>query len=75
MKKTQIQLHYDNEGDFLEIFLGSPKKGYFNDIGDDIFQRIDEKSGEIIGLAVFNFKKRTKNFKNINLSLPFELKV
>jgi uncharacterized protein YuzE len=70
-----MHIHYDQKGDFLEIRMGQPTKGHFNDIGDDLFERIDEKTGKVTGLAVFNFKKRTKNLKDIDLTLPFRFEM
>tara|TARA_Y100000310_G_scaffold324156_1_gene385659 strand:- start:499 stop:735 length:237 start_codon:yes stop_codon:yes gene_type:complete len=75
MKKNNLRVYYDEEGDFLEIGIGKPVKGYFKDLGDDIFERRDEKTDEIKGYAIFNFKKRTKKLKDINISLPEELKI
>lgn len=74
MKKEKLQIHYDQEGDFLEIRIGKPAKGIFEDMGDDIFRRIEENSGKINGLAIFNFKKRTK-LKDLTIDLPVELKL
>ena len=68
-------MHYDEEGDFLEIRTGKPTESIYEDIGEDIFQRIDEKTGEIRGFAVFNFKKRTENLKDIDMPLPVKLKI
>ena len=68
-----MHIHYDNEGDYLEIRVGKPKEGYFNEVGNDMFERIDEKTGKVIGLAIFNFKKRTKKFKDIDVCLPFKV--
>ena len=69
--KSKMHIHYDQEGDFLEIRVGQPKEGHFNEVGDDIFERVDEKSGKVVGLAIFNFKKRTQNMKDLDVSLPF----
>ncbi len=68
-----MYIHYDDEGDYLEIRVGKPKEGYFNEIGNDMFERVDEKTGKIIGLGIFNFKKRAK--KEIDFSLPFKVEI
>ncbi|MBI2672927.1 DUF2283 domain-containing protein [Candidatus Woesearchaeota archaeon] len=76
MKLTEdMQIHHDEEGDFLEIRIGKPTKSYFNQIGDDLFERIDEKTGKIKGFAIFNFKKRTEHLHDINVSLPLKLEI
>ena len=51
-------VHYNTEGDFLEIRFGKPTESYYEDIGDDIFKRIDEKTKKVRGYAFFNVKKR-----------------
>ena len=42
-----LSIYYDKEGDLLEIRIGKPTIGYFKDLGNDIFERIDEKTGEM----------------------------
>jgi len=56
--KEKMFVHYDAEGDFLEIRFGKPTESYYEDIGDDIFKRIDEKTKKVRGYAFFNVKKR-----------------
>ena len=56
--KEKMFVHYDAEGDFLEIRFGKPTESYYEDIGDDIFKRIDEKNKKVRGYAFFNVKKR-----------------
>lgn len=73
--KKNMHVYYDEEGDLLEIRLGKPTIGYLKDLGKDTFERIDEKTGEINGFLIFNFKKRSENLKPIDVALPVELKV
>ena len=73
--KEGLNVCYDENGDFLEIRIGKPTVGYLRDVGDDVFERIDEKTGEIRGFAIFNFKKRTEKLKPVEVSLPFKLKI
>lgn len=73
--KDKLNIYYDGDGDFLEIRIWKPTESIYEDIGDDIFQRIDEKTGQIKGFAIFNFKKRTENLKDIDVPLPVELKI
>lgn len=71
--KDKLSIHYDEEADFLEIRIGNPTKSYFEDIGNDIFERLDEKTKAIKGFAIFNFKKRTENLNDINVNLPVKI--
>jgi hypothetical protein len=73
--KGKLHIYYDKEGDFLEFTAGKPTKGYLKDVGHDVFERIDEKTGEVRGLAIFNFKKRTAKLKPIDVSLPVKIKL
>ena len=73
--KNKLNIYYDKEGDFLELRIGKPTQSVYNAIGNDIFQRVDEKTGEIRGFAVFNFKKRTEKLKEVEVPLPSQLKI
>ena len=68
-----LSIYYDKEGDLLEIRIGKPTIGYFKDLGNDIFERIDEKTGEIRGFSILNFKKRAEKVANINIPLPSKM--
>lgn len=69
----QAKVWYDKEGDFLEITTET-KKGSFKAIGNDIFERVDEK-GKPIGVAIFNFLKRfEKGAAEIPLPIMMTLK-
>lgn len=62
-----INVRYDEEGDFLEV-SSEKKKGYFEDLGNGIFERVDE-NGNTIGFAILNTKKR----EDKEISVPFEI--
>lgn len=62
-----LNVRYDEEGDFLEV-LSEKKKGYFKDLGNGIFERVDE-DGKTIGFAILNTKKRDEQ----EISIPFEI--
>lgn len=69
---AKMRLWLDEEADFLEISM-SRRKGFFRDVGDDVFERVDSK-GNIIGFAIFNFRKRSK-LRDEKITLPFRLKI
>jgi len=71
--KGKLNLYYDEEGDFLEINIGKYKEGYFKNLGDGIFERIDKKTNQATGIAIMGFKKRTEKLKDIILKLPIEV--
>ncbi len=66
-----INIYYDEDGDFLEITKGDISNCYFDNLGDGIFQVIDKKTKEVKGIAVHNFKARSKS-DSIQLKLPFQ---
>ena len=53
----KMTIWYDEEGDYLELSIEPKRKGYFRDIGNDVWERVDGK-GNIIGIAIQNFKER-----------------
>lgn len=64
-------IHYDAEADFLEIRFGEPTEAYYEDIGEDTFERRDEQTGEVKGYAFFNIQKRKeKHPQDIEVPLP-----
>lgn len=60
----RLSVWFDEEGDFLEITLDD-EKGFFNDLGDGVFERVDEE-GNTIGFAVLNVTARKDR------ELPFD---
>ncbi len=72
MKQKKLELYYDMEADILEITIGEPSSCYFDEVGDDLFEAHDEKTGELKGYKVFNFLKRGgfNELKKIKISLP-----
>ena len=63
----KMSIWYDKEGDFLEVTF-RVAKGYMRDLGDDIFERVDEE-GKVIGFAIFNFSKRDQQTVEVPLEL------
>jgi len=63
-----MHIHYDPEGDILEIRFGTPTTCYYKELDDDISQRIDEETGEIKGYMIFSLGKRGI----VNFELPVE---
>lgn len=73
--KGEMNIYYDEEGDFLEIQIGNYSEGYFRDIGEGIAERVDEKTGEITGLAILSFRKRTEQTKELKIHLPLNIEL
>ena len=73
--EEKMNIYYDEEGDFLEITAGEINNCYFDNLGNGTFRIIDKSTKEVKGIAIFNFKARTKNLDEIKVSLPFKLKI
>ena len=69
----EMRIYYDEEGDYLEIFVGDSRPNYGEDIGDDVTLFKDQETDEVIGMGILNFRKRAKNLKDIELKLPFKV--
>lgn len=71
----KMSIHYDPEGDYLEVRFGKPSPAFFENRGDDIFIRKDRKTNEVKGYAIFNVKKRAlaKQHQDIEVELPLEM--
>ena len=76
-----MRVHYDEEGDFLEIGVGKPTKCYAEEVKPGVFIRIDEKSEEVKSIGILSFKKGTKEvilkrvLKQLGISIPLEISV
>lgn len=66
-----MNIYYDEEGDFLEITNGDISNCYFDNLGNGIFQIIDKTTKEVKGISIHSFKARTKS-DSIKLELPFK---
>jgi len=69
--KGKLSIHYDEEGDYLEIFKRIGRPNYGEDIASGITIFKDEETDEIIGIGILNFKKKANNLNQIEL--PFEI--
>ena len=67
-----LKIYYDEEGDLLKITSGDISNCYFDNLGEGIFQIIDKRIKEVIGIVIHSFKARSEN-DDIKISLPFKL--
>lgn len=73
--KGKMFIYYDEDGDFLEIGIEGHGDGYFRDIGKGISERIDEKTGKVVGIAILNFRERSKSPEDIEIQLPLKIEL
>ena len=72
---NELNLYYDEEGDFLELNIGDYTKGHFKNLGGGIFERIDKKTNKVTGIAIHGFRKRTQGLKDVKVSLPVKIQL
>jgi len=72
--KENVRVWYDKKSDFLEITAGTPVKAIYRPLGNECFERIDEKTKRIVGLAIFNFTKRFPK-QHQELTIPVEIQM
>ncbi len=70
-----MSVHYDEDGDLLEISVGKPTECYAEEVEQCVFVRKDEKTDEVKGIGIIGFKKRSKDLKDIELMLPFKINI
>lgn len=73
--KNKLNIYYDEEDDLLEIQIGDPAPAYYEEINEGVFERRDEKTNKITGFAVFSFRKRISDKKNINVEVPVGVEI
>lgn len=71
--KGKMSIYYDEEGDYLEIFIDGQSPTYGEEMEDDITLFKKEGSNEVVGVGILNFKERAKSLNNIKLNLPFNV--
>lgn len=69
----KMSINYDEESDYLEIFIEGLSPTYGEEIGDDITLFRKEENNEVVGIGILNFKKRAKSLHKIRLNLPFSI--
>ncbi len=72
--KGHLDIYYDEDGDFLEITISNPPdESYCEDINEDVYLRKDEKTHEVIGIGIMNFKLHTKDLTDILRNAPVKI--
>lgn len=74
-KKAEEKLNffYDKEADVLYVSKGRPSaKDISQETEDEVVIRTNPKTGEVRGLTIINFSKRSSK-NDLSLDLPFNL--
>ena len=67
-----VTLDYDEKFDILEVHLGEPCEAVGEEILEDVFVHYDVETSQIVGLTLFNFRKRFAQPKKGPMILPLE---
>jgi len=67
---AKLKIWFDEEGDYLEI-RSEEAKGFMRDVGNDLWERVDE-NGNIIGIGILGFKKRLQRNKG-EIQMPLKV--
>ena len=68
-----MRIYYDEELDYLTIFVGESRPNYGEDIAPGVTIFKDQYTDEIIGIGIQEFKEKTSSLKEIELKLPFKI--
>ena len=71
--KGKMRVYYDDEGDYLEIRVGKPRKNYGDHLSDDIVIFRDAETDELVGIGIFNLKEGVKNLNPRERNLPIDI--
>jgi len=70
--KGKMRVYYDEEGDYLEIRIGESTENYGEDVNNDITIFKDERTDEVVGIGILNFKEKA-NLNNLEVDLPIDI--
>ena len=65
-----VTLDYDEAVDILEVHLGEPCEAVGEEVSEDVFVHYDLETSQIVGLTLFNFRKRLTQAKMGPMRLP-----
>ena len=68
-----MRIYYDEELDYLTIFVGESRPNYGEDIASGVTIFKDQYTDEIVGIGIQEFKEKTKSLQEIELKLPFKI--
>ena len=72
-----MNIRYDSENDYVEIFIEWSDPTYGEEMGDDITLFKKEDTDEVVGVGILNFKKRKKSLKELlqrfNIPIPLDV--
>ena len=70
-----MEMHHDEEADYLEIFVGEPRADYGEHISKDIVLFKYKDNDKLYEIGIFNFKKRASSLKDVLSNLPISIRI
>ena len=75
-----VNIHYDEEGDFLEVSFEEPaKSGTTEETQKGVFVTRDIETNRVTNVGILSFKKRVELLKKVlaslNKKLPIEISI
>jgi len=68
----KLIVHYDKEGDVLDISVGKPRKALSRELEENVFVRIDPESKKVVGFMILGFEKLRKQ-RVLPISAEFQI--
>ncbi len=68
-----MRIYYDEELDYLTIFVGEPRPNYGEDMANGVTIFKEQYTNEVIGVGIQEFKEKTGSLKDVELKLPFKI--
>lgn len=69
----ETRIYYDEELDYLTIFVGESKPNYGEDLAEGVTIFKNQHNDEIIGVGIQDFRQKTKSLRELELKLPFKI--
>lgn len=62
--EKELKFFYDREGDVLDISVGDLVSAVSEEIGEDVFVRLNAGTKEVVGFSILNFTRWFKDLKS-----------
>ena len=67
---NKVVISYDDEADVMYLSFGDPKKAESEEISPGLFARYNPETGDLVGVTVVNFLKKTALREGITITTP-----
>jgi len=71
--KGQMRIYYDEEADYLTIFVAESGPNHGEDISSGVTLFRSNETNEVVGIGILNFKEKSSKLNEIEIFLPFKI--